>query len=72
MTGRRLGPPIVPLTIMALNEPADIGRVIAETARQPGGCLLLPPDGLTTRIRAEIAALALGAGLPVPPTTHPS
>lgn len=63
--GRRSGPPIVPLTIMALHEPADIGRVIAETARRPGGCLLLPPDGLTTRIRAEIAALALGAGLPV-------
>jgi len=64
-TSRRLGPPIVPLTIMALHEPADIGRVIAETARQPGGCLLLPPDGLTTRIRDEIATLALGAGLPV-------
>jgi putative ABC transport system substrate-binding protein len=45
--------------------------VIAETARRSGGCLLTPPDGFNTRYRAEIAAAALAAGLPLV-TNYPS
>jgi putative tryptophan/tyrosine transport system substrate-binding protein len=55
----------VPVTLMAWQNPADIARVIAETAQRPGGGLLVPPDGFNTRHRAEIASGALAAGLPL-------
>jgi putative ABC transport system substrate-binding protein len=70
-TDRLPGLPDVALTVMPWQEPADIGHVIAETARQPHGCLLTPPDGFNTRYRAEIAASALAAGLPLV-TNYPS
>ena len=70
-TERLPGLPDVALTVMPWQDPADIGRVIADTARRPGGCLVAPPDAFNTRYRAEMAAAALATGLPLV-TNYPS
>jgi putative ABC transport system substrate-binding protein len=55
---------VAPVRTLVRDDPADIERAIVAFAREPNGGLILPPDGITSKHRALIVALAAKHRLP--------
>jgi putative tryptophan/tyrosine transport system substrate-binding protein len=55
---------VAPVRTLVHDDPADIERAIVAFAREPNGGLILPPDGITSKHRALIVALAAKHHLP--------
>jgi putative tryptophan/tyrosine transport system substrate-binding protein len=55
---------VAPVRTLIRDDPADIERAIASFAQQPDGGLVSPPDDITRKHRALIAALAAKHRLP--------
>jgi putative tryptophan/tyrosine transport system substrate-binding protein len=55
---------VAPVRTLVRDDPANIERAIVAFAREPNGGLILPPDGITSKHRALIVALAATHRLP--------